>query len=115
MKVLAFLLHMLAFSQQSAAQTACINPLDGYILHSQSEHGIANAETASYNMFEEEDSKSDSDDSDDEFDPLVFPTIWELQTDKNFKTNQQIDKDQIGEICSAYLTPILSPPDEEAC
>jgi hypothetical protein len=113
-KALFFLLSMLWGGQPAPPQTAYNNPMDGFILHTWSEHGKTYAQTIERTIAEEEDSKSDSDDSDDEFDPLVFPKIWALRADNNLGIHQKIGKEQVGELCSAFLPPILSPPDENA-
>lgn len=115
-KTLFFLLNVLLRSQQTTPQMLYSNPLDGFVLHTRSEHGNTNALAAEPSVAEEEDSKSDSDDSeDDEFDPLDLLKIYSTHAENNFSASQKKHLMHVGELSPAYLPPILCPPDDNAC
>ena len=114
-KTLFFLLNMLMGDQQTTPQTVYSNPMDGFVLHTRSEHGNTNAQAAERSLAEEEDSKSDTDDSDDEFDPLDLLKIYSAHAENNFSASQKKHIMHIGELSPAYLPPILCPPDDNAC
>lgn len=114
-KTLFFLLNMLLGVQQTTPQTFYSNPMDGFVLHTRSEHGKTNAQAAERSLAEEEDSKSDSDDSDDEFDPLDLLKIYNAHAENNFSASQKKHIMHVGELSPAYLPPILCPPDDNAC
>ena len=113
-KTIFFLLNMLLMGPQTPSQTTYINPMEGFILHSRSDQGNASNQMSQDTPTKQGDTKSDSDDSDDDFEPIMFPKIWTLQVDKLYKPTKKIGKEQDGELCSAFLPPILSPPDEKA-
>ncbi|MHA8080468.1 hypothetical protein VR610_04855 [Aquirufa regiilacus] len=115
-KTLFFLLNMLLGDQQTTSLTRYSNPLDGFVLHTRSEHGNTNAQAAERSLAEEEDSKSDSDDSeDDEFDPLDLLKFYSTHAENNFSASQKKHLMHVGELSPAYLPPILCPPDDHAC
>ena len=114
-KTLFFLLNMLLEGQQTTLLTRYSNPLDGFVLHTRSEHGNTNAQAAERSLAEEEDSKSDTDDSDDEFDPLDLLKIYSAHAENNFSASQKKHIMHVGELSPAYLPPILCPPDDNAC
>ncbi|MDT8886478.1 hypothetical protein [Aquirufa regiilacus] len=111
-KTLFFLLNILLGGQQTTPQMLYSNPMDGFVLHTRSEHGNTNAQAAERTFAEEEDSKSDSDDSDDEFNPLDLLKIYSTHAENNFSTSQKKHIMYVGELSPAYLPPILSPPDK---
>jgi hypothetical protein len=88
--------------------------MDGFVLHTRSEPGYSYSRTTERAFAEEEDSKSDSDDADDEFNPLDFLKIYSDHAEKNFSTSQKKYVSYVGELSPAYLPPILSPPDNDA-
>lgn len=115
-KTLFFLLNMLLGGQQTTPQMLYSNPMDGFVLHTRSEHGNTNAQAAERTFAEEGDSKSDSDDSeDDEFDPLDLLKIYCAHAENNYSVSQKKHIMHVGELSSAYLPPIMCPPDDNAC
>lgn len=111
-KTLFFLLNMLLGGQQTTPQMLYSNPMDGFVLHTRSEHGNTNAQAAERSVAEEEDSKSDSDDSDDEFNSLEILKIYSAHTANNYSASQKKFINYVDELSPAYLPPILSPPDK---
>jgi len=110
-KALFCWLYLIIGMDTSTPKEVYSNPMEGYIWQTSTVH-LKNYEPINQGIFtEEEDSKEDSDDSDNEFNPAELLRILIKNTGIIFDGKLLGYSNDFGQLSSAYLPPILSPPD----